>query len=334
MTEALVANDLSRPLKPEQLQARLKLIQDVMRNVMRKGEDYDTLPGTPKPMLFKAGAEKLCVTFRLSADKPIIDDLSTDDVIRYRVNVPIIAADGTCVGVGVGECSSGEEKYKWRRPVQGSKEWEETPADRRREVWKRYSGKAEKQKQVRTEPADLANTVLKMGHKRAFVGGTIMATGASSIFGQDIEDLPEEVRDNLGDERASASSEPQRKSQPVAPAGAAAKETPQPPAAAAPASPQQQRGARVLKTSLIQDEKGDLYEAETSRGVFYTRDKGLYEELATCEDTPTLLVFTWHDAKRKVKDKLVPIKVVDMVALDEQPASATTAAILEGQADA
>jgi hypothetical protein len=324
MTEALVANDLSRPLKPEQLQARLKLIQDVMRNVMREGEDYGTLPGTPKPMLFKAGAEKLCVTFRLSADRPIVEDLSTDDVIRYRLNVPIIAADGTCVGVGVGECSSGEEKYKWRKPVPGSKEWEETPADRRREVWKKAYGKVEKQKQVRTEPADLANTVLKMGHKRAFVGGTIMATGASSIFGQDIEDVPEEVRENLTDDRTPVPSEPQRKSTPVAPAGAAAKETPQPPAAAAPASPAQQRGIRVLKTSTIVDEKGNLFEIETTRGLFYTRDQGRYDEIATCEDTPTLLVFTWFNAKRQVKDKLVPIKVVDQVALDDQPPVAQT----------
>jgi hypothetical protein len=140
--------------------------------------------------------------------------------------------------------------------------------------------------------------------------------------------------------------EPQRKSeqqppstQPtttesMAPAGAAAKETPQPPAAAAPASPAQQRGVRVLKTSTIVDEKGNLFEIETSRGLFYTREQGTYDEIATCEETPTLLVFTWSNAKRQVKGKLVPIKVVDQVALDDQPQSATTAAILEGQANA
>lgn len=333
MTEALVAYDpaLAIPLKPEQLQARLKLIQDVMRNVMREGEDYGKLPGTPKPMLFKAGAEKLLVTFRLAARVPVVEDLSTDDSVRYRLNVPIETMEGVCLGVGIGECSSDEVKYKWRKPVQGSKEWEETPIDRRREVWKRDYGKVERQKQVRTEPADIANTVLKMAHKRAFVGGTILATGASSIFGQDVEDLPEEVREGLADEsRASAPQEPQRKSaSPVAPAGAAAKETPQPPAAAAPASPVQQRAVRVLKTSTIVDEKGNLFEIETTKGVFYTRDQGRHDEIATCEDTPTLLVFTWFQAKRKVKDKLVAIKVVDQVALDDQPPATE-----EGQANA
>ncbi len=54
--------------------------------------------------------------------------------------------------------------------------------------------------QIRTESADLVNTILKMGHKRAYVHGVIMATGASSIFTQDVEDLPEEMRE-AGDEQ-------------------------------------------------------------------------------------------------------------------------------------
>jgi hypothetical protein len=129
-------------------------------------------------------------------------------------------------------------------------------------------------------------------------------------------------------------SEPRRRSETTPPVQALAAvdqidraeaATSSPAPAAAPASPQQQqRGVRVLKTSTIVDEKGNLFEIETTKGVFYTRDQGRYDEIATCEDTPTLLVFTWFDAKRKVKEKLVGIKVVDMVALDDDATAPTT----------
>jgi len=40
---------------------------------------------------------------------------------------------------------------------------------------------------------DVRNTVQKMAEKRAFVSAVLMATGASDIFAQDLEDLPELV---------------------------------------------------------------------------------------------------------------------------------------------
>ena len=49
--------------------------------------------------------------------------------------------------------------------------------------------------QVRTNCADVANTVLKIGKKRSLVDGILTVTGASDIFTQDIEDLPEELLD-------------------------------------------------------------------------------------------------------------------------------------------
>ena len=50
--------------------------------------------------------------------------------------------------------------------------------------------------QVRTNPADIANTVLKMAKKRAQIDLTLTATAASDCFTQDVEDLPEELRDD------------------------------------------------------------------------------------------------------------------------------------------
>jgi hypothetical protein len=200
------------PLTAAQLKSRLAIIQDVMRSVMQRDVDYGVIPGTDKPSLFKPGAEKLCVTFRLSAASPDIEAVPeyTGD-IRYRVRVPVSAADGTVLAVGVGECSTGEEKYRWRRPVH-QKEFEAAPEDQRRQKWTR---KGEVWDQVRVHPADVANTVLKMAHKRAYVHAVIMATAAGAIFTQDIEDLPEGVAQDEG-ERKPTPQPAQRASKPAA----------------------------------------------------------------------------------------------------------------------
>jgi hypothetical protein len=171
-------------LAKDQLVARLATIQSVMRHVMQDGVDYGVIPGADKPTLYKPGAEKLCVTFRLAATQPAIEqipELSGD--IRYRVSVPIMTADGTVVAVGVGECSTGEEKYRWRRPVHAN-EFEAAPEDQRRVKWQR-SG--ESWNQVRVNPADVANTILKMAHKRAYIHGVIMATAAGAIFSEAVD---------------------------------------------------------------------------------------------------------------------------------------------------
>lgn len=192
MEEKALVVDQAKPLTAKELQAQVNLIQQVMQQVMKEGSHYGKIPGCgSKPTLLKPGAEKIMATFRLSAD-PVIEDLSAEDEIRYRVTVRLTSAIGTFVGAGIGECSSSEDKYKWRKVV-CDEEFEETPDDRRREKWiKPYQQRAFKVKQVRTSPSDLANTILKMAKKRALVDATLTATAASDIFEQDIEDLPEE----------------------------------------------------------------------------------------------------------------------------------------------
>jgi hypothetical protein len=136
----------------------------------------------------------LCATFGIAPDYET-EDLSTHDCIRVRVKC-VGKQQGTEVvlGSGVGECSSDETKYKWRAPV-CKQEFDETPADRRREKWmKSRSGSPYKAQQIRTEIADVANTILKMAAKRAHVAMALNVTGASAIFGQDMEDMPEELR--------------------------------------------------------------------------------------------------------------------------------------------
>ncbi|NJB80341.1 hypothetical protein [Xanthomonas arboricola] len=181
----------ARSLTAADVRAQVNLMQDVMAEVMRDGTHYGTIPGTKSKSLYKAGAEKLMATFRLAA-RPEVEDLSANGEIAYRVTVNLLSANGSFIGAGIGECSSAEDKYSWRAAI-CDEEFEATPENRRRLKFSKYQGKVEKKKQVRTNPADVANTILKMAKKRAQVDAVITATAASDIFTQDIEDLPEEV---------------------------------------------------------------------------------------------------------------------------------------------
>ncbi len=207
-----------RELTADQVVARVRLIQQVMAAVMKKDVHYGVIPGTPKPTLYKPGAEQILVTFQIAAGEPKIEDLSTPDAIRYRVTRPGISiASGSFVGSGVGECSSDEEKYRWRKPVCDA-EFEETPEDQRRKVWKKIKGEAVQLKQIRTRPADVANTILKMADKRAYVALALQTTAASDCFSQDLEDLPEEIRESVAEGEAAKPpiQQPEKKAEPAA----------------------------------------------------------------------------------------------------------------------
>jgi hypothetical protein len=212
--------------------ARVRRIQEVMQSVMigpdaKTGKDgihYGIIPGTPKPTLYQPGAELLCTTFRI-APVPRVEDLSAPDSVRYRVVMQAVnQVTGESLGEGVGECSSDETKYRWCRPV-CDEEWDETPVDQRREKWFRGKNNSTfKAKQIRTSPADIANTVLKMAYKRALISMTRVALACSDIFAQDLEDLPAEVLESVvgvETDAKPASPAPQRKSAATTPAASA-----------------------------------------------------------------------------------------------------------------
>ena len=137
------------------LKAQVKLIQDVMKDTMKDGEHYGAIPGCgPKPTLLKPGAEKLCLTFRLSPSYGIARTNLDDGHREYEVVTTLTHIDtGKVIGQGVGTCSTMEKKYK------------------------------------KSPPADIYNTVLKMGKKRSLVDAALTATAASDIFTQDIEEM-------------------------------------------------------------------------------------------------------------------------------------------------
>lgn len=187
---ALAASAGSGRMAVADIISHVAMVQEVMKAVMKPDIHYGVIPGTDKPTLYKQGAEVLCMAFRVS-DTYSVEDLSTADMVRYRVTCTgRHQMTGTVLGAGMGEASSGEEKYKWRKAWDD--EFEATPDNLRRVKMGKY-----KTKQVRTEAADLANTILKMANKRAKIAMTINVTACGDMFGQDLEDMDAALREHL-----------------------------------------------------------------------------------------------------------------------------------------
>jgi hypothetical protein len=205
----------------EELIGQVQLIQQAMKAVMREGEHYGVIPGTGrknpetgkeegKPTLLKPGAEKLCFLFRLA---PSYETIETDlpgghKSFQVRCRLHHISS-GALVSEGVGICTTQEGKYRYRKEV--LKDEEDQPIPVPSSYWKdrnpekiggrqfsvtKQEGKWYIAHKVEHDnPADYHNTAIKMACKRALVAATLNATAASDIFTQDLEDMPEEVRE-------------------------------------------------------------------------------------------------------------------------------------------
>jgi len=175
-------------LSINEIKAQIQKIQEVMRQVMQNGEHFGVIPGTNKPTLLKAGAEKLCLTFRLDPQYDSTERCDGDHLtVKSKCSLFHIVT-GRRIGSGEGSCSTKESKYAYRRTPTG--------------------------KITNDNLADQWNTVLKMANKRALVAAVLNATAASDIFTQ--EDL-----EGMADSGQRFSQEPRQESKPKpAPPGA------------------------------------------------------------------------------------------------------------------
>lgn len=195
MTDALARQQQPAALalrSAQEIAARTHLVREVLEAVMKVGVHYGTVPGTDKPSLWQAGADKLLMTFHFSCEPGIVEDLSTAEEVAYRVRADVREIrTGLLVASGLGFCTSREEKYRWKKATK--EQYEAAPADRRRT--KVYAPKGGKSGwtafQIATDAGDVANTVMQMAYKRAKVSATRTACAASDVFDQDLEDLAE-----------------------------------------------------------------------------------------------------------------------------------------------
>lgn len=176
----------------EQVKSSVQELDQFYKGLMKKNIDYGIIPGTLKPSLYKSGAELLRLRFGFHPTFKIDKGLTNikEGFIEYDI-VCSLEQNDIVVAEGVGNCNSLENKYKYR--------WLYTwdlPKDFDKDKAFTTYGATKKDKKNRTQyrilnenPSDLANTILKMSKKRAFIDAIITATGASRIFTQDVEDM-------------------------------------------------------------------------------------------------------------------------------------------------
>ncbi len=200
------------PLSAQELREHKNVIASVVKSVMQVDVHYGKIPGTDKPSLYQAGADCLLTTFHI-APSFRVEELTANGHVRFRVTcIGTHQGSGIVLGEGIGECSSAEEKYKWRKAICDA-EFAETPETHRRVKYaKGKNGSFYTVNQIRTEPADQANTALKMAAKRAKVAMTLNVLAASDFFTQDAEDIPPEQRDQDGQEPSQGVRQPRAKS--------------------------------------------------------------------------------------------------------------------------
>jgi hypothetical protein len=156
------------------LSTQRKMLKTFTASQLSKDVDYGIIKGTPKNSLYKPGAEKLLRLFGLGArfsqtDKEV-DRRENYASYTYKCEVYHLKSDqviAECEGV----CTSHEKKYKTRA------------------IYGWVNKKKEKIGEEMTPIADIQNTLMKMAQKRAMVGATILAVGASDFFTQDLEDF-------------------------------------------------------------------------------------------------------------------------------------------------
>ncbi|WP_096201920.1 hypothetical protein [Bacillus sp. FJAT-45350] len=144
---------------PEQALEAYRSLKEITKQVLVKDVDYGVVPGTPKPSLLKPGAENLLRFYSLGHRITAVEQVKDWDngffYFNYKATVHRTLENG--VEVVLSECEGSAN----------SKE-------------KRYKNQ---------DPYMLVNTLQKMAIKRALVGATLQATGASGLFTQDIEDM-------------------------------------------------------------------------------------------------------------------------------------------------
>lgn len=348
-TEALTQREgnaaMALALMPEaDFEARLKLLKTgqervarIQRELMTEGEDYGVIPGTPKPTLFKPGAEKLCQFYYLVprfVERTIEGDGQTVPHLRVRVTCYLHhgTEDGPIVGEGVGAANSWEKKYRYRTAQR------ECPAcgvsgsirrsrydDKGWYCWDKAGGcgakfSADEPDIVRQElgmvdnpdPYDAENTFLKMATKRAQVDAVLRTTATSGLFAQDLEDEEEEGEGKGRGEKktrqaAPKAAERRSSSATVKEVPAATKE-----AQASPVRPEAHQGGHIGRVRGVEarEVNGDkFFEVSLNTGFACgTRREEIAKAAEACKASNSLVELICEPARTKGnKPKLLEI---------------------------
>jgi len=220
----LIATDeiLSPVMNLQVAKKRLAEFQEFVKEYLVKDEDFGIIPGTPKPTLYKPGADKLCELYGLGDSYEIVDKVEDYDakppLFDYTIRATLVRLrTGQVIATGLGSCNTYESRYRWRKgarkcPTCGKESIIKGKAEYGGGwlCWQKKDGcgakfkdgdpAIEKQNVDRVENEDIIdqkNTVLKMAKKRAKIDATLAATRSSGMFTQDIEDMAQFNRNQV-----------------------------------------------------------------------------------------------------------------------------------------
>jgi hypothetical protein len=141
---------------------------------LKDGQDYGITPGTQKPALWKAGAEKLDFLFMLGIQYDHVAGEVTPSRVSHTYKCTLISLrTGQVKSMCEGSCNTDEIKYS-----------------------NTLSTFREREQTMNITAMTLDNTIRKMAQKRALVGATLNATGASSYFSTHTEGGEDEENGN------------------------------------------------------------------------------------------------------------------------------------------
>jgi hypothetical protein len=196
---AVINNNMS----VQSVKQQFDVVNDLYKQIMIQDEHFGKIPGTKKDTLFKAGAEKLNILFKLV---PKIEKENKVDLGNGHREIEMTIGlyhreTEKFWGQGTGSCSTMESKFRYRSGDNFEVTEEAIPKDAKEKkaeyrkqgygmkkgdgvwAWVKYLSE---DKVENPDIADVYNTVRKMAYKRALVSATITATGVSDIFTQDV----------------------------------------------------------------------------------------------------------------------------------------------------
>jgi len=135
---------------------KIKDFQSVVNSQLIENHDYGKIPGCGnKPTLLKPGAEKINMILGIYPEYKLITNIEEFEKghFAYTIECTLFDKSGRPVSSGVGHCNNYEKKYKTQ------------------------------------DACSIANTILKMSKKRAFIDATLQVASLSEVFTQDLEDL-------------------------------------------------------------------------------------------------------------------------------------------------
>jgi len=174
---------------------QISSFQKVINSSLRDGQDYGVIPGTNKPTLLKPGAEKINMLLQTVPEYEFLEKTVdfTNDFFNYEIRCTLYrnlitdsGATRVAVSQGVGSCNSHEKKYRYLN-VKENELPPNVDKGMLRPIRDRYGNI--KYQIENPDVASLANTILKMAKKRAYVDATLQLAALSDIFTQDLEDM-------------------------------------------------------------------------------------------------------------------------------------------------